>query len=272
MAAGADQHEEVEQAQVEEEDGVEQHCQDAEDEDHFEGPPADPDEPLLNRLVQHLVGSALLPLGWPALPPLDEGPRRALDDEVVQLEDVEVDGEDEEPEEEFLEGLPLCDVLAVECEVAEDVEGDDGVEAADGLADGDGGEGLVLEVVEDLVDAEVGGVGADVGGDLHLDLVLQVLLGLPQLLLVLLEQFQHGGVVEDGREVHHAGDYVEDDAPAVGEVALPVGDDEVLLENEDEGEKQQPEQPHLQGGLHRPPEEPDALVYKVYLLLLGRLA
>ena len=49
------------------------------------------------------------------------------------------------------------------------------MEATDGLADGDGGEGLVLEVVEDLVDAEVGGVGADVGGDLHLDLVLQVL-------------------------------------------------------------------------------------------------
>ena len=171
VAAGADQHEEVEQAQAEEEYGVEQHRQDAEDEDHFEGPPAYPDEPLLYRLVQHLVG-ALLPLRWPALPPLDEGAGGALEDEIVQFEYVEVDGEDEEPEEGLLEGLAPCDVLGVECEVAEDVEGDDGVEAANGLADGDGGECPVLEVVEDLVDAEVGGVGADVGGDLHLDLVL----------------------------------------------------------------------------------------------------
>lgn len=53
---------------------------------------------------------------------------------------------------------------------------------------------------------------------------------------------------------------------------MPVGEDEVLLENEDEREEQQPEQPHLQGGLHRPPEQSDALVYQVYLLLLGRLA
>ena len=55
VAAGADQHKKVEQTQVEEEDSVEQHREDAEDEYHFEGPPANPDEPLLYCLVEHLV-------------------------------------------------------------------------------------------------------------------------------------------------------------------------------------------------------------------------
>jgi len=128
-------------------------------------------------------------------------------------------------------------VLAVESQVSEDVEGDDGVKASDSLADGNGREGLVLEVVNHIIDAQVGSVTPYVGGYLHLHLVLQVLFGLLQLLLILLEQLKHGGVVEDGREVHHAGDNVENDAPAVREIALLVCYDELLLKHEYDGEE-----------------------------------
>ena len=110
------------------------------------------------------------------------------------------------------------------------------MEAPDCLAYGNGRVVFVFVAFDDIVDAEVGVVGADVGCHLRLSSVLEVLLDLLQLVPVLGQQLHHGGVVEDDHEVHHAGDYVEDDAPAVGEVLLRVYYQELLLEDEDHRE------------------------------------
>ncbi len=199
---------------------------------------------------------------------LDVGAGACLDGQEIELEDGEVDGEDEEPEEGGLEERGPVFKLRVEGELPEDAEGDEELQEIDGFADGghrphpkfiDSDDGAEVQVV--AVPPE--GSAADfrfVFGELLLD-------G-RQRELLFLEKAQDLRVVEHHQKVHQRGQYVEDDRPAVAPLLRST--DEGLLVDKNHKEYGYAQEGSEQRGAHQPPEAGHVGLYEHRFFLVGR--
>lgn len=198
---------------------------------------------------------------------LDVGPGACLDGQKIELEDGEVDGENEEPEEGGLEGRGRVFKLRVEGELPEDAEGDEELQEIDGLADGGHRPHPKLIDRDDRAEVQVVAVPPE-GSPADFRLVLsELLLDGGQRELLLLEEAQDLRVVEHHQEVHQRGQYVEDDGPTVAPLLRRT--DEGLLVEKNHKEYGDAEEGSEQGGAHQPPEAGDVGVYEYHFLLVG---
>lgn len=137
MGSCADKHKEIEQRQSEEEDSVDQHCEDGNDVDDLKGSPAVLDVTMLDILIYELFSLlTFLRFLWLNWLNFNKSARRVLHDGIIEFENTEVNGKDEEPKEGHLECLSIYIVFTADCQITEDIEGHDHVEASDCLTYG----------------------------------------------------------------------------------------------------------------------------------------